>query len=157
MFGKNFTIELKFDAHDLLYIISDFLKSNGISHFNNIDGNKLRGYGDAGMGVFQIEKRIDRDKILKLFVEANSPVSADILKNLIEMTLEHIEENKLYENIVGEISEAEAENEVSSQTIIAGEVICNHDYQFIKEDELLGMEVNVYLCSNCQKIEFYKK
>ena len=51
------------------------------------------------MGVFQIEKRIDRDKILKLFVEANSPVSADILKNLIEMTLEHIEENKFLENI----------------------------------------------------------
>ena len=44
----------------------------------------------------------------------------------------------------GEISEAEFENEVSSQTIIAEEVICNHDYQFIKDDEILGM--GFYLC-----------
>lgn len=151
MFGKNFVIELKFDTHDLLYIISDFLKSNGISHFNNIEGNKLRGYGDAGMGVFEIEKRVDRDKILKLFVEANSPVSADILENLIDAALEHIEENKLYERIVV----IDEENEI--EEIHEGQDNCLHDFQLVKEDELFGMEVNVYICSKCQKIEFYKK
>lgn len=151
MFGKNFVIELKFDTHDLLYIISDFLKSNGISHFNNIEGNKLRGYGDAGMGVFEIEKRVDRDKILKLFVEANSPVSADILENLIDAALEHIEENKLYERIVV----IDEENEI--EEIHEDQNKCLHDFQLVKEDELFGMEVNVYMCSKCQKIEFYKK
>ncbi|MDD4342975.1 MAG: hypothetical protein PHH19_01230 [Eubacteriales bacterium] len=151
MFGKNFVIELKFDTHDLLYIISDFLKSNGISHFNNIEGNKLRGYGDAGMGVFEIEKRVDRDKILKLFVEANSPVSADILENLIDAALEHIEENKLYERIVV----IDEENEI--EEIHEDQDKCLHDFQLVKEDELFGMEVNVYMCSKCQKIEFYKK
>lgn len=151
MFGKNFVIELKFDTHDLLYIISDFLKSNGISHFNNIEGNKLRGYGDAGMGVFEIEKRVDRDKILKLFVEANSPVSADILENLIDAALEHIEENKLYERIVV----IDEENEI--EEIHEDQDKCLHDFQLVKVDELFGMEVNVYMCSKCQKIEFYKK
>jgi len=151
LFGKNFVIELKFDTHDLLYIISDFLKSNGISHFNNIEGNKLRGYGDAGMGVFEIEKRVDRDKILKLFVEANSPVSADILENLIDAALEHIEENKLYERIVV----IDEENEI--EEIHEDQDKCLHDFQLVKEDELFGMEVNVYMCSKCQKIEFYKK
>ncbi|NCC81323.1 MAG: hypothetical protein EOM04_03530 [Clostridia bacterium] len=151
MFGKNLVIELKFDTHDLLYIISDFLKSNGISHFNNIEGNKLRGYGDAGMGVFEIEKRVDRDKILKLFVEANSPVSADILENLIDAALEHIEENKLYERIVV----IDEENEI--EEIHEDQDKCLHDFQLVKEDELFGMEVNVYMCSKCQKIEFYKK
>lgn len=151
MFGKNFVIELKFDTHDLLYIISDFLKSNGISHFNNIEGNKLRGYGDAGMGIFEIEKRVDRDKILKLFVEANSPVSADILENLIDAALEHIEENKLYERIVV----IDEENEI--EEIHEDQDKCLHDFQLVKEDELFGMEVNVYMCSKCQKIEFYKK
>lgn len=151
MFGKNLVIELKFDTHDLLYIISDFLKSNGISHFNNIEGNKLRGYGDAGMGVFEIEKRVDRDKILKLFVEANSPVSADILENLIDAALEHIEENKLYERIVV----IDEENEI--EEIPEDQDKCLHDFQLVKEDELFGMEVNVYICSKCQKIEFYKK
>lgn len=151
MFGKNFVIELKFDTHDLLYIISDFLKSNGISHFNNIEGNKLRGYGDAGMGVFEIEKKVDRDKILKLFVEANSPVSADILENLIDAALEHIEENKLYERIVV----IDEENEI--EEIHEDQDKCLHDFQLVKEDELFGMEVNVYMCSKCQKIEFYKK
>jgi hypothetical protein len=151
LFGKNFVIELKFDTHDLLYIINDFLKSNGISHFNNIEGNKLRGYGDAGMGVFEIEKRVDRDKILKLFVEANSPVSADILENLIDAALEHIEENKLYERIVV----IDEENEI--EEIHEDQDKCLHDFQLVKEDELFGMEVNVYMCSKCQKIEFYKK
>ncbi len=151
MFGKNLVIELKFDTHDLLYIINDFLKSNGISHFNNIEGNKLRGYGDAGMGVFEIEKRVDRDKILKLFVEANSPVSADILENLIDAALEHIEENKLYERIVV----IDEENEI--EEIHEDQDKCLHDFQLVKEDELFGMEVNVYMCSKCQKIEFYKK
>jgi len=151
LFGKNLVIELKFDTHDLLYIISDFLKSNGISHFNNIEGNKLRGYGDAGMGVFEIEKRVDRDKILKLFVEANSPVSADILENLIDAALEHIEENKLYERIVV----IDEENEI--EEIHEDQDKCLHDFQLVKEDELFGMEVNVYMCSKCQKIEFYKK
>jgi len=145
LFGKSFSIELKFDTHDLLYIISDSLKSNGISHFNNIEGNKLRGLGDAGMGVFEIEKKVDRDKILRLFVEANSPVSADILKNLIEMTLDNIEE-------VPQIAKDEVIEENFSEIDK-----CSHDFQLVKEDELFGMEVSVYLCSKCQKIIFYKK
>lgn len=150
MFGKIFSIDLKFDSHELLYIINDFLKSNGISHFNNIEGNKLRGNGDAGMGVFEIEKRRDRDKILRLHVETNSSTSADILKNLIEIVLEHMEENELYEVL-------EEEEEIIEKPEAEKKEVCNHDFHLLKEDELFGIKVEVYHCDKCNKLEFYKK
>lgn len=154
MFGKNYIIDLDFDTHELLYIISDFLKSNGISHFNNIEGNKLKGFGDAGMGIFMIEKKIDRDKKQRLYIEANSPMSADILKNLVDAALEHIEENKLYE--VKEEDSFE-EDAMSLDDNNKEKEVCKHDYEIIKQGELLGVEVDIYQCKKCNKLEFYKR
>ncbi len=157
MFGKNFTIDLDYDSHELLYIISDFLKEKGISYFNTIEGNKLRGNGDAGMGIFEIEKILDRDKNLKLFVEANSNISAEILDNLITMALEYIEENNLYEKPAMEINEIEniqikLENEEDKRI-----ENCSHDYTLIKEEDFMGIDISVYHCKKCNKLEFYKK
>lgn len=161
MFRKNFSIDLEYDSHELLYIISDFLKEKGISYFNTIEGNKLRGNGDAGMGIFEIEKVTDRDKNLKLFVEANSNISADILGNLITMALEHVEENHLFEKPITQIEKLEdieidlgnEEKEEEDSKIKK----CHHEYEIIKEEEFMGIDIIVYHCKNCNKLEFYKK
>lgn len=149
MFGNNFIVDLDFDSHELLYVINDLLKEKGISYINTMDEKKLRGYGDAGMGIFEMEKKIDRDKNFKLHVETNSQISSEILKNLIDMALEHIEENNLYIRQEEEIKETEKE--------ISEKKVCSHEYKLIREEEFMGIDLNVYLCSNCNKLEFYKK
>lgn len=159
MFGKKFTIDLEFDTHELLFIINDFLKEKGISYSNTLEGNKLRGYGDAGMGVFQIEKKIDRDKNLKLYVEANSAISADILNGIIELALEHIEENNLYEtsketlNLLEVISPEDGEEKIKNEE----KEICSHKFNLIKEDKIMDIEVSIYQCENCNKLEFFRR
>lgn len=159
MFGKNFTVDLEYDSHQLLFIISDFLKEKGISYFNTIEGNKLRGNGDAGMGIFEIEKVIDRDKNLKLFVEANSNISAEILTNLITMALEHVEENNLFDKSIVQIEEVEdkeidLENEEKDEDSKIKK--CHHEYENIKEEEFMGIDIIVYHCKKCNKLEFFK-
>lgn len=154
MFGKRFTVDLEADSHQLLYIVDDFLKKNGISYINQVEPEHLRGYGDAGMGIFEIEKRRDRERQLKLYVDTNSPMSAQILENLILNVLEHMEENDLYDKP----EEKEGTKEGSDLTEDKEELgRCDHDYSLLKEDSFLGLEIELYLCKKCNKIEIYKK
>ena len=151
MFGKSFKVELDFDTHELMFIIDDFLRKNGISHFNHVEAHKIRCMGDAGMGIFEIEKKVDRDKKKKLYVEANSPISAEILENLIASALDYIRENELYE------VQEEKEEEIIVIPLDNIGADCIHDYHFLKEEDFLGIEVNIFQCANCNKLEFYKK
>ncbi len=153
MFGKRFTVNLSGDSHQLLYIIDDFLKKNGISYINQVEPTKLRGYGDAGMGIFEIEKRRDREKQLKLYVETNSPISADILENLILNALEYMEENSLFD-----AEEVEQKKEALVLEVEEKEQVhCEHDLVHLKDEEFLGLDISVFLCQKCNKLEFYKK
>lgn len=154
LFGRSFTVELSADSHQLLYVIDDFLKQNGISYINQVEPTKLRGYGDAGMGIFEIEKRKDREKQLKLYVDTNSPISAAILENLILNVLDYMEENNLYES--DEKLDKE-EDTLPTGDIEKEAILCEHKYTFLKEEELFGLEVSVFICDQCKKLEFYKK
>ena len=146
MFG-NAVVELKYDLEEILFLIDDSLKEHGISHFNNVSGNRLKGYGDAGMGIFEIEKKRDKDKKTKLFITANSKVSVDILENVIHFTFDQIEEKGLDTAKKEETQKESTENSCS---------FGKHELEYLKTDEIAGMQVNIFICKNCSKIEFFK-
>lgn len=157
MIGKQKVIDLEHDSYELLFVIEDYLKKNGISYSNKIEGNKLQGYGDAGMGIFIIEKIQDRYKNIKLYVDTNSGMSEEILISLIDMAIEHVTENDLWDKEEIELDKnasLEAKGEIEA---VAEKKDCKHDFHLMKEEEFMGMEISVFHCKNCNKLELYKK
>ena len=150
MFGAIIKMELKHDTRDLLHRIDEQLKAQGVSYFNKIDNNKLRGYGDAGMGIFEIERKEDADLSYKLFIDANSPTSAEILENIVLITYDAMEEQGYPEELL--FGKEQLRTETVANDCTAG----NHQFELIKEDNLFDIPVAVYLCSECNKLEMYK-
>ena len=150
MFG-DFELELEWDADNILEEIVRNLKKEGISYRNNIEGNILRGFGDAGIGLFVIEKKTDKNLNSWLVVKPNSATTAQILRSIIELTLEELEqESEKTEQGIPKVAPETDSVRISLCSSCKGELV------FTKKAIFLDMKVEIFTCNACGRIEFYR-
>ena len=150
MFGAIITLDIPYDTRDLLFRIDEQLKSHGISYFNKIDSNKLRGYGDAGLGIFEIERKEGQDLQYRLHIDANNVSSAEILENIVLLTFDLMEEEDLDPALLHN-NQVVVTEQIKEDCSLGG-----HTLELLKEEELTGIPVRIFVCTKCSKIEMYK-
>lgn len=140
-------VDIEVESDNLMIEIDENLKKYGLSHRNSIEGDTLRGFGDAGVGVFFIQRKRDDDNRFKLFLETNNEDTAGMILNIFQITFEELRQKvESVENIV--------DKEVVKKDIMVCSA-CQDDAVYLKDDTLFGIKVAVYICRKCKKVEIY--